>query len=107
MNLDQEITIQPPPFTDNNGKLVEPKPLVFNSLNVSYIDNPSSKTVFAHIQNIPNRILLLNPTEYETFGDYTQNQIENKLREKLGENIASTLRSLFPQTLGVPAKDMH
>jgi hypothetical protein len=99
MNLDHQITIQPPPFTDNNGKLVEPKPLVFNSLNVSYIDNPSSKTVFAHIQNIPNRILLLNPTEYEIFGDYTQNQIENKLREKLGNNIAKTLRSLFPQTL--------
>lgn len=99
MNLDHEITIQPPPFTDHNGKLVGPKPLVFNSLNVSYIDNPSSKTVFAHIQNIPNRILLLNPIEYEAFGDYTQNQIENKLREKLGENITSTLRSLFPQTL--------
>lgn len=99
MNLDHEIVIQPPPYTDHNNKLINPKPLTFTFLNVSYVDNPLSKTVFAQIQHIPSRLLLLNPNEYDTIGDYTQNQIENILKEKLGNDIAGKLRSLFPKTL--------
>lgn len=99
MNLDHEITIQPPPYADHKNQLINPPPLSFTFLNVSYIDNPISKTVFAQIQNIPSRILLIGPKEYDTIGDYTQNQIENILKEKLGEDIAGKLRSLFPKTL--------
>jgi hypothetical protein len=99
MNLDEEIIIQPPPFTDHNNKLIEPKPLVFKTLNVTYSDNPSSKTVFAQIQSIPNRILLISPEEYDRIGDYTQQQIETILKSKLGDNISVSLRKLFPPTL--------
>jgi len=99
MNLDHEIIIQPPPYTDHNNVLINPKPLTFTSLNISYIDNPSSKTVFAQIQHIPSRILLIGSDEYDSIGDYTQVQIENILRSKLGTDIGSKLRSLFPKTL--------
>lgn len=99
MDLDQEIAIQPPPFTDNTNKLVQPNIIKFKILNVSYIDNPLSKTVYAQIQNIPNRLLLVDKNEYDIWGDYTQQQIENRLMEKLGNDIGKTLRSLFPKTL--------
>ena len=56
MNLDQEIAIQPPPFTDHNNKLVQPNVIRFKTLNISYVDNPLSKTVYAQIQNIPKDI---------------------------------------------------
>lgn len=99
MNLDQEIAIQPPPFTDHNNKLVQPNVIRFKTLNISYIDNPLSKTVYAQIQNIPNRLLLVDKNEYDIWGDYTQQQIENRLLEKLGDDVGKTLRSLFPKTL--------
>jgi hypothetical protein len=99
MNLTEPITIQPPPFTDHNNKLINPKPISFTFLDVSYIDNPRSKTVFAQIQQIPGRILLISPQEYDSVGDYTQLQIENIFKEKLGNDIATKLRSLFPKTL--------
>lgn len=99
MNLAQEIAIQPPPFTDHNNKLVQPNLIKFKILNVSYIDNPLSKSVYAQIQHIPNRLLLVDKNEYDIWGDYTQQQIENRLLEKLGDDIGKTLRSLFPKTL--------
>lgn len=99
MELAQEIVIQPPPFTDQNNKLVEPPLIRLKSLNISYIDNPTSKTVYAQIQQIPGALLLINKDEYDIFGDYTQQQIETRLKEKLGSNIGATLRSLFPKTL--------
>ena len=99
MELNQEIFIQPPPFTDNNNKLVEPPLIRLNTLNVTYIDNPTNKTVYAQIQQIPTPILLINKDEYDIIGDYTQQQIETRLKEKLGSDIGATLRSLFPKTL--------
>lgn len=99
MQLDQEIVIQPPPFTDPNNKIVQPDLIRLKSLNIFYIDNPSSKTVYAQIQHIPGRILLIDKDEYDIIGDYTQQQIENRLRQKLGSDIGFTLRSLFPKTL--------
>lgn len=99
MELNQEIFIQPPPFTDNNNKLVEPPLIRLKRLNVTYIDNPTNKTVYAQIQQIPTPILLINKDEYDIIGDYTQEQIETRLKEKLGSDIGVTLRSLFPKTL--------
>ena len=99
MLLDHEITIQPPPFTDPQGKLVTPKPLTFTSLNISYIDNPTQKTVLAQIKGIPQPLLLAANNDYVSLGDYTQEQIEDVLKTKLGPDIGKTLRSLFPKTL--------
>lgn len=99
MYLDQEIIINPPPFSNNQNKIIQPNPLRFTFLNVSYIDNPYSKTVFAQIQNIPGKLLLVGKDEYDAWGDYTQKQIENRLREKLGNDPSGVLRSLFPKTL--------
>lgn len=99
MYLDQEIAIQPPPFTDHNNKIIQPEIIRFKFLNIAYIDQPSEKTVYAQIKNIPKPLLLVDKNEYDIFGDYTQKQIEDRLKEKLGPNIGMTLRSMFPKTL--------
>lgn len=99
MELDHEIAIQPPPFSDQNNKIIQPEIIKLKTLNIFYIDNPSSKTVYAQIQNIPGRLLLVDKNEYDILGDYTQQQIEDRLKEKLGSDIGATLRSLFPKTL--------
>lgn len=100
MKLDTTITIQPPPYTNpQTNKIEHPQPLVFDSLNVNYVDNPTDKTVFAAIGHIPGRIMLLNREEYDAAGDYTKSFIQDKLVEKLGDDPAKTLRSMFPKTL--------
>lgn len=100
MKLNEPITIQPPPNTNPRTNQIEyPQPLIFEELNVNYIDNPKEKLVFVTIAHIPSRITLLQGQEYDNAGDYTQQFIENKLREKLTSDPAVFLRSLFPKTL--------
>lgn len=99
MRLNETITIQPPPNTDNSGKVVYPQPLTFSVLEVTYHDAPINKFVYATVKNIPGSITLLNGAEYDSAGDYTQAFIEDKLRQFLGNEPAVKLRSLFPKTL--------
>ena len=99
MKLPNTITITPPPFTDNQDKIVYPDPIQFNSLNVTYHDNPTDRTVVASIEQIPGDVLLLNAETYDQAGDYTQEFIEQVLLDTMGTDIALFLRSKFPKTL--------
>jgi hypothetical protein len=99
MILNNPITINPPPYTDHSGKLINPPPLELSVLDVTYSDNPINKIVNASVRNIPGHITLLKDESYTAAGDYTQSFIENRLREVLGSDPAKTLRSQFPKTL--------
>lgn len=100
MKLNQTITINPPPYTDQNtNQIVNPPAIVIDTLDVTYSDNPLNRTVYAGIKNIPSSIPLLSGDEYTAAGDYSQSFIETKLKNYLGEDPAKTLRSLFPKTL--------
>jgi hypothetical protein len=99
MKLDSRVTITPPPYSDNVGKITTPEPLIFDELRVSYLDTPFTKTLIARIDKIPNSITLYSGKEYQDIGDWTQAQAEAKLKQQLGDDIAKTLRSLFPKTM--------
>lgn len=99
MKLNETITITPPPYSDHNGRVIHPNPMVITELEVIYHDNPSQLLVTATIKNIPGQIVLLQGESYIKAADYSQEFIENKLKEQLGDNIAKKLRSLFPKTL--------
>jgi hypothetical protein len=99
MKLDNEIIINPPPFTNANGEIVNPPPLVLQDLNVSYVDNPSNRYVNAIIPGIPGPVVLAKGDEYDALGEYTSAQIEQLFRDKLGSDPAKTLRAVFPKTL--------
>ena len=45
MKLNSTIKIQPPKFTNNEGVIVTPDPIIISDLNISYIDNPYNKIV--------------------------------------------------------------
>lgn len=99
MILDREVTVNPPPVVDQNGKIMQPPPLTVSYLDVTYHDNPTDKVVYATIKNFPGNIVLLIDAEYVAFGDYTQKQIEEKLRNILKDEPEKVLRNLFPKTL--------
>lgn len=99
MKLNQTITIQPPPYSDNTGKIIHPPELNLTELNLIYIDNPQLKTVSVQIQGLPLNIIIWNGDEYSLIGDWTKSQVEKKIEIILGDNPAAYIRSLYPKTL--------
>lgn len=99
MNLNKTITINPPPFTDNSGRVTNPPPVVLNELALTFIDNVKNKSISASIANVPTPLTLWFGPEYDAIGDWTQAQAETKVLELLGDNPETKLRSLFPKTL--------
>jgi len=99
MKLNNTISITPPPFTNNLGKVVYPDTLVLDNLDLVFTDNPINKTVSVNLLGIQTPINLWSGSEYDAVGDWTQAQAEAKLTERLGDDPAAFLRSLFPKTL--------
>jgi hypothetical protein len=99
MKLPFPVTITPPPHSDSTGKVTQPEPLVFDTLNITYMDNPTSLSLTARIDRIPTPLTLYSGTEYTSAGDWTQQQAELRVLELLGSDPAIKLRSLFPKTM--------
>lgn len=98
MKLSLPISIQPPPYSQNN-KTINPEPIIFDSLNILYCDDPVRKQYFVRIDKIPQPVYLLYGDDYDNAGLMDRQKAEDKLREKLGNDPAKFLRSLFPRTM--------
>jgi hypothetical protein len=99
MKLQNSITIQPPPYSDNTGKVINPPPITLEDLKIILTDNTFNKVVNAQIIGLPIFISLWGNAEYDSIGDWTQAQAEDKITQLLGDDPAKYLRSLFPKTL--------
>lgn len=99
MKLKEPVTIMPPPHSDNNGNIIYPDPITFEDLKITVHDNFHTKTIGVHIQGIPTIVSLVSKEEYDEFGEWTRQQIFDKLTQKMGEHPAAYLRSIFPKTL--------
>lgn len=100
IKLDKQITIQPPPYSDNSGKIINPQPVNLDNLEFIFTDNPAFKTISARTQQLPQiTIIIWNNQEYDKIGDWTKNQAETKIKSLMGNDPATYLRSLYPKTL--------
>jgi hypothetical protein len=99
MNISKTITIQPPPYSDNSGKIFNPPEIKLEELNVIFIDNPKAKTLSVQIPQLPINITIWGNSDYDLIGDWTKSQAEKKLETILGDNPSAYLRSLYPKTL--------
>lgn len=68
---------------------------VLDHLNIVIIDNTSMKLVMVKVHPAAKPITLWKRPEYDHIGDYTQEQLENKLLEVLGPDISQGLQNLF------------
>jgi hypothetical protein len=85
MQLPNKITI-----TNQTGSLQE-----IDHLDLVVIDHNPRKTVLCHIDPYLTPLVLWKDKEYDTVGDYTQSQIENRVLEILGNNPAIILQGLI------------
>lgn len=99
MKLKNSITIQPPPYSDNSGKILNPPEIKLDQLNLVFMDNPTSKMVSAQILSLPINIVIWSGADYDLIGDWTKSQAEQKIESMLGDNPAAYIRSLYPKTL--------
>jgi hypothetical protein len=99
MLLEKTITIYPPAYSDNNGKIINPEPLTLDSLNTTYIDETFNKRYYARIEGFPTPVFLYDNKEYDNAGVLNKNIGEAKLKQLLGDTPEKFLRSLFPKTI--------
>lgn len=97
--FDPPLVISPPPHSDGSGKVITPPDLIIKELRVSYTDTPYMKTIQARVENIPSPITIAVGSAYDQLGDWTQDQIEDGLKNLMGPDPAKYLRSLFPKTM--------
>lgn len=100
MKFDNIIIIQPPPYSDNSGKIINPTLISLDNLEFIFTDNPGFKTISARTQKLPQiNIIIWNNQEYNQIGDWTKKQAEAKIKVLMGDDPAKYLRSLYPKTL--------
>lgn len=99
MKLENSIAIQPPPYSDNSGKIINPPEVKLNELHFVFMDNPRTKSLSAQVFGLPVTIPIWSNKDYDLVGDWTKSQAEKKIQELLGNDPAKYLRSLYPKTL--------
>jgi hypothetical protein len=99
MKLIHKITVQPPPYSDNSGKIIHSNPINTDSIDLIFIDNPQNKIMSVQIFPFGLNIPLWTNNEYISIGDWTKSQAEQKLEELFGSDPAKYIRSLYPKTL--------
>lgn len=99
MILNKTITLYPAPFSDPNGQIITPQPIITNDLHVTFHINTTLKTIHATIQNIPNSIIMATPDQFDNVTNLTPLALENTLKAIMGDDVQSYLQNLFPRTL--------
>jgi hypothetical protein len=95
MQLEKSITITPPPIKQKDGSEKISSVIVLKELNYLLIDNVNAKKAMVQISYIPQPLILWKDQEYDTVGDYTQQQVEDRIIELLGDDPSSVLNNLF------------
>lgn len=101
MKLEKQIIVTPPPYYNEKTKQIikNQQKIVLNELEVTFEDKPKQKMLYAKIDGFPGVIALYWGKEYDELGDWTKSQLENRTRERLGENPEKILEGLFPKSL--------
>jgi hypothetical protein len=98
MELNPPVTVQPPSYTrPKTGEVRHIAPLTVPHLDVTIMDNAMRKYCVAHLQFPFDRepLPLWSGEEYDAAGDYTQAQVDARVLELLGPDVAAGLKGLL------------
>lgn len=70
-------------------------PLTFTKLDILLVDDSTRKTAIAFIRPLPKPLVLWEHEAYDAAGDYTQAQVEARIAELLGADMAASLSALI------------
>lgn len=96
MNLNQQLVVQPNPIKKRDGSYKNLLPITLSFLKFVILDDVNKKECSVRISPFPIPLVLWSGEEYDSIGDYTQNQVEARITEKLGNDPVSVLKNLMP-----------
>lgn len=96
MNLNEPIIVQPDPIKKRDGSYKTLLPIRLESLKFIILDDNNKKECAVRISPFPLPLVLWSGDEYDLVGDYTQEQVESRIMEKLGNDPISVLKNLMP-----------
>lgn len=100
ITFDPPIVVQPPPITDpSTNQVIQPEPVMLSSLDLIFTDNPSKKTLTAHVERYPFHFIIYSGQDYDNIGDWTKAEAENIVSQQIGSDPQAYLQSRFPRTL--------
>jgi hypothetical protein len=73
---------------------VQGSSIIIEELDLAILDRPSIKHVTAKVHPLAKTFVLWRGQQYDEAGDYTQAQVEHRIKELLGEDLEG-LQSLF------------
>jgi|688.fasta_scaffold87905_1 hypothetical protein len=98
MQLNPPVTVQPDSYTrPKTGEVRHIAPLTVPHLDVTVTDNPMRKSCMASLQFPFDRasLVLWEGEKYDAAGDYTQAQVDARVLELLGPDVAAGLKGLL------------
>lgn len=99
MKLDQEITLYPPPVFDDKGNIVYKDPIILKELYLVFVDDPQEHTINVEFARIEKPLTIYSAQEYINLGNYTKQNLYDKLFSILSDNPQTILQTLFEPTL--------
>lgn len=103
MKLENPVTIQPPKVVLPNGEEKESPAVTISELDVVVIDDNKRRICQARLWPCRLPVVLWKGEAYDAAGDYTQDQVEARVLELLGDDPKSVLEGLL-LIPGRPAK---
>jgi len=96
MKLTTPVTLEPQPVTLADGTVHTFTPVTVDELNITIVDRVSEHKAVVKFENIPGSLVLWQGSEYKLMGDYTQEQVELRILQKLNKpNPKTVLEELF------------
>lgn len=96
MNLNEPIVVNANPMRKSDGSYKVLPPITLNSLDFVILDDVNKKTCSVRIKPFPVPLVLWSGQDYDIAGDYTQQDVEDRILEILGNDPSEVLKSLVP-----------
>lgn len=96
MNLNETIVVNANPMRKSDGSYKILPPITLSSLDFVILDDVNKKTCSVRIKPFPIPLVLWSGQDYDNAGDYTQEELEDRILEILGSDPAKVLKNLVP-----------
>jgi hypothetical protein len=95
ITLKEPITVIIPPITKSDGTIKHFAPVVLDSIDYIVNYDNSRKFAMAIIKDVNRPILLWEKEAYSAIGQFTDQDVDARVSEILGEDPAKTISDLF------------
>jgi len=75
--------------------MILPIPIIISEIEFMISDSPYKKTVQVFIKGCSKGLTLWSGASYDAIGDYTQEQVDMRVLELLGDNPSQKIKDLY------------